>query len=90
MLKRKFDYPFVTFSIACVLLTGLSGATLAQSQGDSAPSVAEAARRAREVRRVHLERAGQREQLVAHARAQLRGILALVPGQIRTPDRADE
>ncbi len=48
MLKRKFVYPFVTFSIACVLLTGLSGATLAQSQGDSAPSVAEAARRARE------------------------------------------
>src|SRR5438128_3098214 len=48
MLKRKFDYPFVTFSIACVLLTGLSGATLAQSQGDSAPSIAHVSRRARE------------------------------------------
>jgi hypothetical protein len=31
-----------------VFLTGLSGAALAQSQNDSAPSVAEAARRARE------------------------------------------
>jgi hypothetical protein len=48
MLKRKFHYRFVTFLIACVFLTGLSGAALAQSQDDSAPSVAEAARRARE------------------------------------------
>jgi len=48
MLKRKCHYRFVTFLIACVFLTGLSGAALAQSQDDSAPSVAEAARRARE------------------------------------------
>ena len=48
MLKRKCHYRFVTFLIACVFLTGLSGAALAQSQDDSAPSVAEAARRARD------------------------------------------
>jgi hypothetical protein len=48
MLKRKCRFRFVIFPIACVFLTGLSGAALAQSQGDSAPSVAEAARRARE------------------------------------------
>ncbi len=48
MLKRKCHYRFVTFLIACVFWTGLSGAALAQSQNDSAPSVAEAARRARE------------------------------------------
>jgi hypothetical protein len=48
MLKRKCHYRFVTFLIACVFLTGLSGAALAQSQDDSSPSVAEAARRARE------------------------------------------
>jgi len=34
--------------VACMLLTGLSSATWAQSQSDPAPSVAEAARRARE------------------------------------------
>jgi hypothetical protein len=48
MLKRKYHYRFVTFLIAGVFLTGLSGAALAQSQDDSSPSVAEAARRARE------------------------------------------
>ena len=48
MLKRKCHYRFVTFLIACVLLNGLSGAALAQSQDGSSPSVAEAARRARE------------------------------------------
>ena len=48
MLKRKCLYRFVSFLIACGFLTGLSGAALAQSQDDSAPSVAEAARRARE------------------------------------------
>jgi hypothetical protein len=48
MLKRKCHYRFVPFLIACVFLTGLSGAALAQSQDDSAPSVAEAARRARD------------------------------------------
>ncbi len=48
MLKRKCHYRFVTFLIACVFLTGLSGAALARSQDDSSPSVAEAARRARE------------------------------------------
>jgi hypothetical protein len=48
MLKRKCRYRFLTSLIACVFLTGLSGAALAQSQDASAPSVAEAARRARE------------------------------------------
>jgi hypothetical protein len=48
MLKRKCRYRFVTFLIACVFLTGWPGMALAQSQDASAPSVAEAARRARE------------------------------------------
>ena len=48
MLKRKCRYRFVTFLIACGFLPGLSGAALAQSQDGSAPSVAEAARRARD------------------------------------------
>lgn len=48
MLKRKCHYRFATFLIAWLFLTGLSGAALAQSQDDSAPSVAEAARRTRE------------------------------------------
>jgi len=48
MSKRKCHYRFFTFLIACVFLTGLSGAAPAQSQDGSAPSVAEAARRARE------------------------------------------
>jgi len=48
MLKRKCRYRFVTFLIASGFLAGLSGAALAQSQDDSAPSVAEAARRARD------------------------------------------
>jgi len=51
MLKRKCLYRFVSFLIACGFLTGLSGAALAQSQDDSAPSVAEAARRARNQRK---------------------------------------
>jgi len=40
--------PVFVFAVACMLLTGLSSATWAQSQSDPAPSVAEAARRARE------------------------------------------
>jgi hypothetical protein len=48
MLKRKCHCPLFSFSIACVFLAGLSGAALAQSQDDSSPSVAEAARRTRE------------------------------------------
>src|SRR6266851_4394339 len=48
MTKEKNLYPVFVFAAACMLLTGLSNATCAQSQSDSAPSVAEAARRARE------------------------------------------
>jgi hypothetical protein len=55
MLKRKCHYPFFSFSIACVFLAGLSGAALAQSQDDSAPSVAEAARRTREQKKAALK-----------------------------------
>jgi len=47
MSSQKNHYPLVAFAAACLLLTGLSSATRAQSQADSAPSVAEAARRAR-------------------------------------------
>src|SRR5882762_2865016 len=46
MTKEKNFYP--VFAAACMLLTGLTSATWAQSQSDPAPSVAEAARRARE------------------------------------------
>src|SRR6267154_730566 len=48
MTKEKNLYPVFVFAAACMLLTSLSSATCAQSQSDSAPSVAEAARRARE------------------------------------------
>lgn len=48
MTKEKNLYPVFVFAAACLLLTGLSNTTCAQSQSDSAPSVAEAARRARE------------------------------------------
>jgi glucose/arabinose dehydrogenase len=48
MTKEKNLYPLFVFAAACMLLTGLSNSTCAQSQSDSAPSVAEAARRARE------------------------------------------
>ena len=48
MTKEKNLYPVFVFAAACMLLTGLSNTTCAQSQSDSAPSVAEAARRARE------------------------------------------
>ena len=48
MTKEKNLYPVFAFAAACLLLTGLSNSTCAQSQSDSAPSVAEAARRARE------------------------------------------
>jgi hypothetical protein len=48
MTKEKNLYPVFVFAAACMLLTGLSSAAWAQSQSDPAPSVAEAARRARE------------------------------------------
>src|SRR5260370_2948749 len=48
MSKQKNLYPIFVFAAACMLLSGLSSATWAQSQSDPAPSVAEAARRARE------------------------------------------
>ena len=48
MSKQKHLCPVFVFAAACMLLTGLSSATWAQSQSDPAPSVAEAARRARE------------------------------------------
>jgi len=48
MTKEKNLYPVFAFAAACMLLTGLCNRTCAQSQSDSAPSVAEAARRARE------------------------------------------
>jgi hypothetical protein len=48
MTKEKNLYPVFVFAAACMLLTGLSNSTCAQSQSDPAPSVAEAARRARE------------------------------------------
>jgi len=47
MTKEKNLYPVFVLAAACMLLTGLSSATRAQ-QSDPAPSVAEAARRARE------------------------------------------
>jgi len=48
MSRQKNHYPAFVLTAACMLLTGLSSATCAQSQNDSTPSVAEAARRARE------------------------------------------
>ena len=48
MTKEKNLYPVFVLAAACLLLTGLCNTTCAQSQSDSAPSVAEAARRARE------------------------------------------
>jgi hypothetical protein len=48
MTKEKNLYPVFVLAAACMLLTGWCTTTCAQSQSDSAPSVAEAARRARE------------------------------------------
>jgi hypothetical protein len=48
MLKPRHLRPLIALAIAVLFLTGWSGAALAQSQSNSAPSVAEAARRARE------------------------------------------
>ena len=73
MLKRKCHYRFATFLIAWLFLTGLSGAALAQSQNDSAPSVAEAARRTREAERTLLLRKLVRMERQAD---QLRGWIA--------------
>ncbi len=48
MFKPRHHYSLIALAAAGLLLTGLAGAALAQSQDDSAQSVAEAARRARE------------------------------------------
>ncbi len=48
MSTQRNHCPAFAFAAACLLLAGLCSATGAQSQADSAPSVAEAARRARE------------------------------------------
>lgn len=52
MFKPRHHYSLAALAAAVLLLTGLAGAAaLAQSQDDSAQSVAEAARRAREKKR---------------------------------------
>jgi hypothetical protein len=48
MFKQRCHYSFVALAMAGLFLTAGSGPVWAQSQDDSAPSVAEAARRARE------------------------------------------
>lgn len=48
MLKQRSRYPLITLSMAILCMAGFSGTACAQSQEDSAPSVAEAARRTRE------------------------------------------
>jgi hypothetical protein len=48
MFKPRHHYSLIALAAAGLLLTGLAGAARAQSQDDSAKSVAEAARRARE------------------------------------------
>lgn len=48
MSRQINRYALSVITAACLLLTGLSSAIWAQSQSESAPSVAEAARRARE------------------------------------------
>jgi hypothetical protein len=48
MFKPRCHYSFAALAMAGLFLAGLSGPVWAQSQDDSAPSVAEAARRARE------------------------------------------
>jgi hypothetical protein len=47
MSKQHSHYPAIAFAVGALLFSGLAVSTLAQSQ-DSAPSVADAARRARE------------------------------------------
>ena len=53
MLKPKNHYALITLTAAGLLLTGLAGAALAQD--DSAQSVAEAARRAREKKKASVK-----------------------------------
>jgi len=53
MLKRKNHYALIALTAAGLLLTGLAGAALAQD--DSAKSVAEAARRAREKKKASVK-----------------------------------
>jgi len=48
MLKQSPRYPYVLVLTAGLMLTGWCASAFAQSQSDNAPSVAEAARRARE------------------------------------------
>ena len=48
MLKQRSRYPLIALSMAILCMAGFSGTACAQSQEDSAPSVAEAARRTRE------------------------------------------
>lgn len=48
MLNMRNRYPLIALAVTGLFLTGLAGSALAQSQDDSAQSVAEAARRARE------------------------------------------
>jgi len=51
MLIGKNNFHVRTLATASLLLTGLCGTARAQSQGDSTPSVAEAARKARELKK---------------------------------------
>jgi hypothetical protein len=51
MLMGKSKFSVMALATAGLLLTGLCGTARAQSQGDSAPSVAEAARKARELKK---------------------------------------
>ena len=55
MLKPKNHYALTALTAAGLLLTGLAGVALAQSQDDSAQSVAEAARRAREKKKASVK-----------------------------------
>src|ERR1700751_5010856 len=51
MLMGKSKFNVTALATAGLLLTGLCATARAQSQGDSTPSVAEAARKAREVKK---------------------------------------